>query len=438
MIQKVLRLAIPSIVSNITIPLLGLVDVAITGHMGDAAYMAAIAVGSMVFNIIYWLFSFLRFGTGGMTAQAFGESSSSEGDKPECCRILVRSLCVSLVIALFLLAVKEPLFRLGMWTIEPDSDILPIIHSYYSICIWGTVPSLALYAMTGWFVGMQNTVYPMLVSISQNIINICLSAFFVFCCDMKIEGVALGTLIAQWGGALIAVGVILLRFKPVWSNFKLAEEILPILKSMTSKMGNYGKVNTTLFIRTLFLVAVNLFFIMAGAKGGTVILAVNSVLMQMFILVSYVMDGFAFAAEALCGRYYGASDESNFRLALRSVWLCSIVLTVAYSLVYYVGGEGFLNLLTDDASIRSAAVEYLPWAIAIPVCGMSAFVLDGVFVGITNVRGMLYGTFAGAAVFFVLYYTLSGDLHNHALWLAFNCYLLMRGVIQHIIFAYRK
>ena len=438
MVKKVLRLAIPSIVSNITIPLLGLVDVAITGHMGDAVYMAAIAVGSMVFNIIYWLFSFLRFGTGGLTAQAFGESSSCAGNQNECCRILVRSLLTSVIIALLLLLLRNPLFSIGMWAINPDAEIMPIIKTYYDICIWGTIPSLALYAMTGWFVGMQNTVYPMIISIAQNILNICLSAFFVFYCGMKIEGVALGTLIAQWGGAIIGLITMMLRYKALWAVFPLDKEMLPILKSIVSRMGNYGKVNTTLFIRTLFLVAVNLWFIIAGAKCGTVILAVNSVLMQMFILVSYVMDGFAFAAEALCGRYYGANDKSNFRLALMSVWKCSIVLTAVYVLVYFAGGEGFLKLLTDDASIRTATVEYLPWAIAIPVCGVGAFVWDGVFVGITNVSGMLYGTFAGATAFFAIYYGLSPEFHNHALWLAFNCYLLVRGIVQHYIFARKR
>lgn len=172
--KKILHLAIPSIVSNITVPLLGLVDVAITGHMGDAGYMAAIAVGSMVFNIIYWLFAFLRFGTGGMTAQSYGEKSFRE-----CCHILLRAQLTCLVMASVLVVMQQPLFRLAMWFIEPEEALCPIIHTYYNICIWGTLPSLALYAFTGWFVGMQNTVLPMVISVTQNVVNICLSCLFV-------------------------------------------------------------------------------------------------------------------------------------------------------------------------------------------------------------------------------------------------------------------
>ena len=174
--KKILHLALPSIVSNITVPLLGLVDVAITGHMGDALYMAAIAVGSMIFNIIYWLFAFLRFGTGGLTAQSYGESTATGArGSQECCHILLRALLTCFAMAALLLLLQQPLYRLAVWFIEPEARLLPAIHTYYNICIWGTLPSLALYAVTGWFVGMQNTTLPMVISITQTIVNICLS-----------------------------------------------------------------------------------------------------------------------------------------------------------------------------------------------------------------------------------------------------------------------
>ena len=433
---RILHLAVPSIISNITVPLLGLVDVAITGHMGEARYMAAIAVGSMVFNIIYWLFSFLRFGTGGMTAQAYGKGDGGEA------YILLRSQLTSMLIALAIIVLQVPLFRLAMWFIEPDNAIVDTIHTYYNICVWGTLPSLALYAFTGWFVGMQNTKLPMVISITQNVVNICLSCLFVYAMGMKIEGVALGTLTAQWCGALMAVTLIVWRYRDVCGRLNLRKAVLPVLMSVIlprrwQRDSDYvitsissGKVNSILFVRTLFLIAVNLYFIEAGAKGGAVILAVNSVLMQMFILYTYVMDGFAFAAEALCGRYYGAGERDNFSMALRGVWLWAICLTVAYTLAYAFGGTAFLSLLTDDVSIRAAAVEYLPWAIAIPFCGVMAFVWDGVFVGMTDTKGMMWGTFGGAVAFFLLYFLLYPYMRNHALWLAFNAYLLMRGVVQ--------
>ncbi len=433
--KKILRLALPSIVSNITVPLLGLVDVAITGHMGDARYMAAIAVGSMVFNIIYWLFSFLRFGTGGMTAQSYGVATAVEADGAarsegygECCRILLRAQVTCLAMALLLVCLQVPLFHLAMWLIEPDAAILPIIRTYYNICIWGTLPSLALYAFTGWFVGMQNTTMPMVISITQNIVNITLSCVFVYGLGMRIEGVALGTLLAQWSGVVMALAVLWRRYGTLWRSVSLAGAL------QWERMRRFFSVNRTLLYRTLFLVAVNLYFIVAGAKGGAVTLAVNSVLMQMFILYTYVMDGFAFAAEALCGRYYGARDTANFRLALRGVWRWGLLLTALYTLFYALGGDAFLRLLTDDDTIRLAAREFMPWAVAIPFCGIAAFVWDGVFVGITNTRGMLWGTACGAAAFFAIYFALSPLWGNHALWLAFNAYLLMRGVAQQVVY----
>lgn len=422
--REILRLALPSIVSNITVPLLGLVDVAITGHMGEARYMAAIAVGSMVFNIIYWLFSFLRFGTGGITAQEFGKAHLNIRGTSY---ILLRSQAVSLIMACTLLLLQMPLFHIAMWLIEPEAQLVNIIHTYYNICIWGTIPSLALYSFTGWFVGMQNTKLPMIISITQNVVNILLSCLFVYLLGMKIEGVALGTLIAQWCGAIMALSLVALKYRALWTGVSLRS---PLFLRGWQK---FLAVNRTLFFRTLFLVAVNLYFIVAGSKGGAVILAVNSVLMQMFILYTYVMDGFAFAAEALCGRFYGAKDREHFHVALKGVWRWSVYLTTAYTLAYAFGGETFMRLLTDDTAIRIAAMDYMPWTIAIPICGIAAFVWDGVFVGITNSKGMLWGTAMGATAFFTIYLTLYGSLHNHALWFAFNAYLFMRGATQWFI-----
>lgn len=431
-------MALPSIVSNITVPLLGLVDVAITGHMGEARYMAAIAVGSMVFNIMYWLFSFLRFGTGGMTAQAYGRESMDDA-----AYILVRSQLTVVLIAVAIWMVQVPLFQVAMWMIDPEEGLVEVVHRYYNICVWGVLPSLSLYSFTGWFVGMQNTKFPMLISIAQNVLNICLSCMFVYLVGMKIEGVALGTLIAQWGGALLALSLIMTRYKTVFSRFRVVENAMPILKSIVipkrfqreKRNAMYdGKTNQVLFIRTLFLIAVNLYFIVAGAKGGSVILAINSVLMQMFILYTYVMDGFAFAAEALCGRYYGAGQKTLFDKALQGVWWWAVMLTIAYTMAYAFGGEAFLALLTDDATIRTEAVDYLPWAIAIPICGMAAFVWDGVFVGMTKTSWMMWGTFGGAMSFFLIYFLLWQYWGNHALWLAFNAYLLVRGLVQYVAF----
>ena len=427
--KKILHLALPSIVSNITVPLLGLVDVAITGHMGDALYMAAIAVGSMIFNIIYWLFAFLRFGTGGLTAQSYGESTATGArGSQECCHILLRALLTGFAMAALLLLLQQPLYRLAVWFIEPEARLLPAIHTYYNICIWGTLPSLALYAVTGWFVGMQNTTLPMVISITQNIVNICLSCLFVYAFGMKIEGVALGTLVAQWCGVLMAVAMLRRGYGTLWRGVRLKGAV------RMEQMKRFFSVNRILFYRTLFLVAVNLYLIVAGAKGGAVILAVNSVLMQLFILYTYVMDGFANAGEALCGKYTGADDRGAFFATVKRLFAWGAALTVAYTAVYALGGSAFLALLTDDSQVLHAAGEYLPWAIAIPAAGVAAFVWDGVFIGTTDTRGMLVSSAVSALLFFGIYLLASPTLHNHGLWLAFIAYLLARGVVQTIIF----
>lgn len=425
--KQILRLAIPSIISNITVPLLGLVDVAITGHMGDTRYMAAISVASMIFNLMYWLFSFLRFGTGGLTAQAYGRK-----DPQECGALLIRSHATCLLIALTIVVLQVPILKLALMAIAPEADLIEPITHYYNICIWSTFPSLALYAFNGWFVGMQNTRMPMIISISQNIVNIALSYTFVYAMEMKIEGVALGTLLAQWFGAIMAIVIASMKYGNILHNIDVRKAL------HIDQMKQFFNVNQTLFYRTIFLIAVNLYFIKAGAKGGAVILSVNSVLMQMFILYSYISDGFAFAAEALCGKYYGAGDKDSFRHALRLVWYWGTGLMVLYTIAYALFGNDFVAMLTDDETVRLASHEYLTWAIAIPLCGLGAFIWDGIFVGITETRGMLMGTMTGAITFFVLYQLLYPTLGNHALWLGFNAYLLMRGIAQSVIFIRRR
>lgn len=423
--RRIINLALPSIVSNITVPLLGLVDTAITGHMGEARYIGAIAVGSMVFNIMYWLFAFLRMGTGGMTAQAYGRKDFCDADLTG-----LRAISISSLIGLAIIALQYSLLHFVMWFIAPEENVLNLVYSYCYICIWGAPASLGLFALNGWFVGMQNTKIPMIISITQNVVNILISLLLVYCLGMKIEGVATGTLIAQWAGFLMgAFFFIRMRRKLVYEN-KSRVSFSHIFE--TSAMKSFFTVNRDIFLRTLFLVSVNLYFVTAGAKGGEIVLAVNTLLMQLFILYSYIMDGFAYAAEALCGRFYGANDKASLTETIRKVFYWSMGLTAVYSLVYGIGGLDFLRLLTNEESVISASEEYIFWAMLIPIAGMVAFVWDGVFIGMTMTRGMLSGTFVAAIVFFTTYFSLESTLSNHALWLAFILYLAARGVTQSV------
>ena len=432
--RAILRIALPSIVSNITVPLLGLVDVAITGHLGAAAYIDAIALGGMLFNVMYWIFVFLRMGTSGMTSQAFGRR-----DLPETARLLLRSETVAFTIATVLLVFQVPIFWLGMLIMQPSEEVYSLTRTYFSICIWGAPATLALLGLNGWFLGMQNSRSPMLVAVVQNMVNIVCSLFFVFGYGMKIEGVAWGTLIAQWCGFLLAVWLCIHYYGRLFrhSQFFLQKNKLrlcDLVASQTTAFKRFFQINRDIFFRTLCLVSVMLFFTSAGSWQGEVVLAVNTLLMQLYLLVSYVMDGFANAAEAISGKYWGAGNGQALHDTVRRSFLWGGVSTIAFTAIYLIGGESFLRLLTDEPSVINASSEYVVWAYLIPVCSIGAFIWDGVFIGITASRQMFVSSFVAAIVFFLLYFLLIGRFGNHGLWVAFLSFLLTRGAMQTWLF----
>ena len=416
--RQILLLAVPSIVSNITVPLLGMIDVAIVGHMGSPVYIGAVAVGSMIFNLVYWLFGFLRMGTSGMTAQAYGRR-----DLLEVARTLVRSALVALSIALLLIVFQVPLRWLMFWLIGPTADVIPFATTYFGIVIWGAPASLGLFSLMGWYIGMQNTRIPMFVSIMQNVVNIVASLLLVYGLDMKIEGVAFGTVIAQYAGLLVAVGL-------------LAKYYWRVIRGRWNRMGGqwriaaFYKTNRDIFLRTLCLVTVNLYFTAAGARSGAVVLSVNTVLLQLYLLFSYFMDGFAYAGEAMSGRFYGAQNRQAFDETLRHLFGWMAVVTVSYTLLYIAGGTQIVSLLTDELQVRALAREYIWWAWLIPAAGAVAFIWDGVFIGLTATRGMLVSTFVSMLTFFAVYWLTMDTLGNHGLWLAQVVYLAMRGIVQ--------
>lgn len=417
--RRILQIAVPSIVSNITVPLLGLIDVSIVGHLGSAAYIGAIAVGGMMFNIIYWIFGFLRMGTSGMTSQALGQR-----DLDEATRLLLRSVGLGLFIALCLMLLQYPIQKAAFTLIQTTEEVQRLATLYFRICIWGAPAMLALYGFAGWFIGMQNSRFPMYIAITQNLVNIAASLCFVFGLGMKVEGVALGTLIAQYAGLLMAVGLWLRYYKTLRKRIRW--------KGIWQKqaMRRFFQVNRDIFLRTLCLVAVTLFFTSAGAAQGEVVLAVNTLLMQLFTLFSYIMDGFAYAGEALAGRYIGAGNRTELHRTVRRLFGWGIGLSVAFTLLYALGGKAFMGVLTNEASVIAEADTYSYWALAIPLAGFSAFLWDGIFIGATATRQMLLAMFAASASFFLIYYSLHSLLGNHALWLAFIVYLALRGAVQ--------
>ena len=417
--RRILHLAIPSIVSNITVPLLGLVDVTIVGHLGATAYIGAIAVGGLLFNILYWNFGFLRMGTSGLTSQAYGRK-----DKEAEIRVLVQAVSVGLFSALAMLILQYPIERLAFRLLDTSAEVEQYAVTYFRICIWGAPAVLAQYSFTGWFIGMQNSRYPMYIAIVMNVINIVCSSCFVFLFGMKVEGVALGTVVAQYSGVMMAWGLWFYNYKELRGRITFKGSLQLIA------MRRFFAVNRDIFLRTLCLIGVTTFFTSTGARQGDVILAVNTLLMQLFTLFSYIMDGFAYAGEALSGRYVGACNLVQLKRAVKALFGWGIGLSLVFTLLYGIGGENFLGLLTNDTIVIETAGHYFYWVLAIPLAGFAAFLWDGILIGATATRFMLWAMLVASGSFFVIYYCFSGATNNHMLWLAFLVYLALRGIMQ--------
>ena len=430
--KEILSLAIPSIVTNITVPLLGLVDVAIVGHMGDASYIGAIAVGTMMMNVICWLFGFLRMGTSGMTSQAYGR-----GDSKEAATILFQAIALGAAIGILFVLFQPLLLRLFLFFMRPSDEIRAFASVYFHVCVFGLPAALVMYGLTGWFIGMQDTRTPMTVSIFQNIVNIMTSLLLVYVFGMKVEGVALGTLTAQYSGLLLALYILRRKYAShyqlLFSQFTLKPGVYSSF-SYKHTLNRFFRVNRDIFLRTLFLVAVNAAFTSVGSRQGDVILAVNTLLFQFFTLYSYIMDGFAYAGEAICGKYYGAGNAPSFHACIRRLFAWGVIMTVVYTAAYYFGANDILHVLSNEQTVIEASEPYLLWVALIPVAGMGAFIWDGVFIGITDSRGMLLSCFVAAIVFAIMLSLFFTTMGNHALWLALLSYLLARGVMQTMLF----
>lgn len=435
--RSIMGIALPSIVSNITVPLLGLVDVAVTGHMGSPSggegtpslsasyYVGAIAVGGMLFNIIYWMFGFLRTGTSGETAQAWGRR-----DLDGVVLLLVRSLLLAGVLALLLMGLS-PFVREGaLWYIAPDAEVATLARIYFNICIWGALPSLGLFALNGWYIGMQNSRIPMLVAIGQNILNIVASVLFVYVLGMRIEGVALGTVLAQWIAFAIAMVLCVRYYARLWrrEGFRMPGTIL-LLRETLRPNTESNRQNLSLFLRTICLILVHFMFIAAGAAQGSVELAVNTLLMQLFTLFSYFMDGFAYAGEALVGKAIGASNPASYHAVVHRLFRWGAFLALLFMTLYGVAGESFMSLLTDDREVLSSLSHYQHWTLLLPLCGVASFLWDGIYIGATSTRLMLLSMAVSMVIFLSGYFLLIPHYGNHGLWISFLAYLACRGLM---------
>lgn len=412
-VREIAAIAVPAIVTNITIPLLSLVDMAITGHLGGAEYIGAVAVGGTLFNTLYWLFNFLRMGTTGLTAQNFGAGRDAAP-------VLWQSLALALTIGVVLIALSEPLCRLALRFMDADDATAALAARYFHILIWGAPAMLGTYSTMGWLIGAQNTRATMVTALATNVTNIALSCIFVFGLHWTIEGVASGTLAAQWFGFGLSLWIIYRKYRPARPQ--------SLAQIVDQRLRRFLSINTDIFLRTACLVAVTLWFTHAGAAMGVDYLAANALLLQLFMLFSFFMDGFAYAAEALVGKYHGAGQPAAVRTLVNKLVLIGLGCAVLFAAIYLMAGSEIMTLLTDRPEVHTLAKRYLPMAVAMPLCGFLAFIYDGVLIGLTRTRLMLAAMATAMTVFFG---TLALLPHtNHALWLSFNAYLLTRGIVE--------
>lgn len=377
----------------------------------------------MIFNFIYWNFSFLRMGTSGFAAQAYGAQ-----DEREKANILMRSLAIALLVSVLLIVFQYFILKIAFFFVEASPVVQEYTSSYFHIYIWAAPAILGMYAFTGWFIGMQDAKTPMYIAIYVNIINIALSFFFVYGLHMKIEGVALASTLAQLSGLTIAIVMWFRKYKEMrmLMNFD-------VLKSLSNYIP-FFKVNRDIYIRTLCLILVTTFFTATSSKMGNTLLSVNALMMQLFLLFSFIMDGFGYAAEALTGRYIGARDPKSIHLLVKRLFVWGAVLAGIFTVLYGLFSEQLLSLLTNEKEIIMASKDFHLWVLLIPLISFSAFLWDGVFIGATASKQMRDSMIVAVISFFIIYFFTRGYLGNNALWLSFIVYLGMRGVMQTFIF----
>ena len=436
--RPILALAGPAIINNITVPLLGLCDTAIAGHLGDAASIGAVAVGAMMMNVVYWLCGFLRAGTSGLTAQAFGS-----GNPDSVFSVLRKALEIGSLISLAVILLQNQLLDIFLYVIEPETKVASLSSLYFAIGVWAAPAQLSVMAYSGWFIGRQNTIVPMVVSVGMNVLNILLSVSLVFGFGMGFAGIAWGTFAASWSGA---VGL--------WffvRNIRRKECQCHGHGEIFAARGGDARISTKrffgvsadLFLRSACIMGVSMAMTSVSARLGNVDLAANAVMTQFFLFFSYFMDGFAFAGEALVGKAVGARDESLMRAAVRGLMRWGAWMALAFTLIYHVFGEMIVGLLTDEAGVREAVSQLSLWMAFLPAITVMAFIFDGIFIGWTRTRPLFFTTFAATFIFFILIYLFPGHPAvvervdaMEWLWTAFEVYLFLRGAL--LLVLYRK
>jgi MATE family multidrug resistance protein len=424
--RDVWRIAAPMILSNVSVPLLGMVDTGVVGHLESAVYLGAVAIGATIFGFLYTGMNFLRMGTTGIAAQRFGA-----GDNDGLRVSLGQAVIVALLIAFLLIALQVPIVNFALQLIGGEPDVQSFAYEYFSIRIWSAPGTLVNYVLIGWFLGLQNARVPLFIFLTINITNIVLDLAFVLGLGMKVDGVALASVIAEYSGMIIGLAFVAKSLREHTGHWPLAR--LFRIRAYAA----YFSVNGNLLIRTMALMFTFAFVTAQGARLGGLVLAANAVLMNIQLLTSMALDGFAHAAEALVGKAIGQKNREALQRSVRLSLKWSLFFAVGFCLLYLLFGPLLIRTLTDLTDVRETAMRYLPWLILSPLVSVWSFLYDGVYVGATRAKEMrdimLVSTFA---VFLPAWFLLQG-YGNHGLWLAFTLFMASRGIGMHIGYRHR-
>ena len=414
--KRVLGVAIPIVLANATIPILGAVDTAVVGQLGLAAPIGAVGIGAIIITAIYWLFGFLRMGTTGLTAQAIGS-----GDKPETSALLVRGIIIGLVAGLLLIIAQVPIF-LGALQLSPASmEVESLAQKYLQIRVYSAPAAIALFGITGWLIAKEKTREVLLLQLALNGINITLDLVFVLKLGWGVEGVAIATLIAEWSGLIFGLWLAREGFNNgYWKNWIQIFDRVRLIQM--------AKVNSDIMIRSILLEIGFVSFLFLGSSFDDATLAANQVLIQFLNITAYALDGFAFAAEALVGQALGAKNRPLFRRAviMTSQWGLGAVILMA--LAFFVFGNSIINVMTTAEDVRVVSYEYLPWMVAAPLAGVAAWMLDGVFIGATRTADMRNMMFISFCIYLIALALLLPSYGNHGLWASLIIFSIARGV----------
>ena len=420
--REIIRLSVPTIVSNITIPLLGICDTAISGHLGSELFLSAIAVGSVMMNVVFWIFGFLRGGTTGLTANALGA-----GNEEEISKVFYRGIVIAGGAGILLIIFQQLIFQ-GLWYVAGGSDeIKDNVKDYFSIRIWGSPALLAIIVISGWFVGMQNTFYPMVIAIVTNIINITTSYLLAFPFGYGFNGVAIGTFFANWAGLAVAIFCIVRFLRGRSFNCSITNII-------HGDWWRYFSVNGNLFLRSLFIICVTMGITATGARISNLTLAINVIVMQFFQFFSFFIDGFAYCGEALVGLRFGERNRKMLSLSVSRLLQWTFGTGLIFSIGYFIGLTPIAGILTDSETVIAGIEELALWVSLIPLVSCVAFIFDGFYVGITDTFRMMISSLIGGVVFFGIImmgfkiFPLDPSNANKVIWTAFLCYLGARGL----------